>query len=114
MRAYDIKIFMLEVMKGVINLKEKHTIIKLKEQGHSNREVARMTGIHRKTVARHWNEHVTQIAAIGEAWDIRDLQEVIVSEPRYDSGSRGPRKYTDKIDELLDVILAGEAARDAG
>ena len=113
MRAYDIEIFMWEVMKGVINLKEKHAIIKLKEQGNSNREVERMAGINRKTVAKYWDEYVAQTAAIGEAEDICGLQEVIVTEPRYDSSGRRPRKYTDKIDEMLDVILAGEAAKDA-
>lgn len=94
-------------------MKEKHTIIKLKEQGHSNRKVARMTGIHRKTVARYWDEHVAQIATISYTEDICDLQEAIVSEPAYDSGGRGPRKYNDQIDKLLDAILAGEAAKAA-
>ena len=93
-------------------MKEKHTIIKLKEEGHSNREVARLTGIHRKTVARYWNEHLGQMTVIMEADDVREAQEAIVSEPSYDSSNRGPRKYNEQIDALLDAILAGETAKD--
>ncbi|MDR0875683.1 MAG: hypothetical protein LBN12_05685 [Clostridiales Family XIII bacterium] len=94
-------------------MKDKHAIIKLKEEGHSNREVARMTGIHRKTVAKYWEEYREQIAELDHPDDIREVQEMIVSEPKYDTGGRRSRKYTAAIDEMLDVILAGEAAKDA-
>ena len=98
-------------------MKEKHTIIKLKEKGHSNRKVEKMTGIHRKTVAKYWDRHLAQTAALGEAWDsagdARGLQEAIASEPSYYSGSRGPRKHNDRIDRLLDEILEGEAEKAA-
>ena len=97
-------------MKG---LKEKHTIIKLKEQGHSNRAVARMIGMHRKTVARYWREHCESMLRLSCAAETRETQEAIVSAPRYDSSSRSPRKYTDEIDALLDTILANETAKDA-
>jgi DNA-binding CsgD family transcriptional regulator len=33
---------------------DKYSIIKLKEQGKSNRAVADLIGINRKTVARYW------------------------------------------------------------
>ena len=100
-------------MKGVIDLKGKHAIIKLKEEGHSNRAVARMTGINRKTVARYWDEYVMQLDALPITGDVKALQEAIVSVPKYHSGSRNPRKYTEAIDVLLDLILAEEAAKDA-
>jgi transposase len=104
---------MPEVMQGVMKLKDKHTIIKLKEEGHSSREVARVTGIHRKTVARYWAEHVTRLEALEQSDDIRALQESIVSAPKYDTSSRAPRKYTDEIDNMLDRILCDESAKDA-
>lgn len=99
-------------MRGVMTLKEKHTIIKLKEQGHSNREVARMTDIHRKTVARYWNDYLENTASLERMTDIRSVQEAIVSPPRYDASRRGPKKYTEEIDMLLDAILEGEADKD--
>ena len=42
--------------KGVKDLMEKHTIIRVKQEGHSNRSVAKILGIERKTVAKYWNE----------------------------------------------------------
>ena len=54
---------------------DKTNIIQLKEKGLSNREVARKLGIHRKTVARYWNEHVNLIAQIKSERDpIRKLE----------------------------------------
>ena len=97
----------------MIDLKGKHAIIKLKEEGHSNREVARLTGVHRKTVARYWDEYVRQLDALPITGDVKALQEAIVSVPKYHSGNRTPRKYTEAIDVLLELILAEEAAKDA-
>ena len=42
----------------MVSIMEKHTIITLKNEGHSNREVAKITGIHRKTVGKYWNEYL--------------------------------------------------------
>ena len=92
---------------------EKHTIIKLKEEGHSNHEIQRMTGVHRKTVAKYWNGHQTELTKLGLTDELRDVQERIVSEPAYDTSKRTPLKYTPEIDKALDAILAGEDAKDA-
>jgi len=94
-------------------MKDKYAIIKLKEGGKSNREIQRMTGIHRKTVAKYWSEYQAELAALGFNEDLREVQELIVAAPKYDAGNRGPRKYTEEIDALLDTILAGEYAKDA-
>jgi transposase len=102
-----------EVIKEVKELMDKYAIIKLKEEGHSNREVARLTGMNRKTVARYWNEYQDQLSALGFTKDVRDTQDVIVSAPEYDSAGRRPRKYTSEIDEMLDAILAGEDTKAA-
>jgi transposase len=99
--------------KEVKKMKDKYTIIKLKEEGHSNREVARLTGMNRKTVARYWNAYVDQLTALRCAEEIRDAQEVIIDEPKYDSSARRPRKYTDEIDKMLDTILLSEDAKSA-
>ena len=88
---------------------DKHTIIKLKKMGHSNRAVDKMTGINRKTVAKYWNEYVEQSGLLNNLTeDIAEVQEAIVAAPKYDASTRGSRKYNDAMDRRLDQILALE------
>lgn len=91
---------------------DKYSIIKLKGQGKSNRAVADLLGINRKTVARYWNSYLkeTEKLQIADA-DVKQIQEVIVSNPKYDSKNRSKRKYTVLIDEALELILDGEAVK---
>lgn len=35
---------------------DKHTIIRLKLEGMSNREISKKLGVNRKTVAKYWNK----------------------------------------------------------
>jgi len=92
----------------VITIMQKHTIITLKNEGHSNREIARMTGINRKTVARYWNDYKKQLEMLETCNDTKKCQELITEGPKYNSSSRKAYKYTDEIDEALDEILALE------
>jgi len=97
----------------VKNLMEKHTIIKLKQQGYSNRKVSKMIGVDRKTIAKYWKEFNKQMHLLGEtAAPITDIQETIVSKPKYDSLNRKPSKYTQEIDQRLDEILSEERRKD--
>jgi len=92
---------------------DKHTIIKLKNEGCSNREIARLTGMNRKTVARYWNEHKRLKMELKSDIDTRAVQEAITAPPKYDASGRKPSKYTEELDELLDEILAGEGEKTA-
>ena len=93
---------------------DKHSIIKLKLKGHSNRAVAKMIGIDRKTVARYWNRYKSQQEELyNPLSDVAIVQEQIVSEPKYDSSNRKPHKYTQDIDMALDEILLEERKKDA-
>jgi len=92
----------------VIKLMEKHTIITLKLNGHSNRKIMRETGIDRKTVARYWNEYQNLTKQLNPDSDNRMLQEQIVSAPKYKSTNRTPKKYTPAMDEAIDEMLANE------
>ena len=92
----------------MIKQMEMHTIITLKRQGKSNREVARMTGYDRKTVARYWEMHKADIEALDLKDNIREAQEKITEMPKYDSSGRKPVKYNKEIDAALEMILESE------
>ena len=91
------------------NIMDKHSIIKLKMEGESNRSVAKLLNINRKTVSRYWNEYLNHQKELQNPnSDIAEVQEKIVSAPKYDSSNRKARKYTKEIDIALAEILFGE------
>lgn len=87
---------------------DKHAIIKLKLEGHSNRKLAKMLSIDRKTIAKYWNEYKDQVQLLTTEGDNKEVQEKICSEPSYDSTNRKPRKYTIEMDQFLDEVLEDE------
>lgn len=88
---------------------DKHAIIKLKNQGYSNREAAKILKINRKTVAKYWNEYKENVKNLDNPNLYRALvQEKIAKAPSYDSSNRKKVKYTKEVDEYLDEILAME------
>lgn len=97
------------------SLMDKYTIIRHKTQGASDREVERVTGINRKTVARYWKEYQSEIAKIENpeksTKDVRDIQEKIVTGMKYDSSSRRPRVYTPELDKRIEEILEAEEVK---
>lgn len=96
-------------VQGVKTLMDKHTIIKLKQEGHSNRKVAELMNINRKTVAKYWNEYKDIMSKLENPnYDVKLLQEQLNSEPRYDTSNRSKPKYTKELDEFLDKILLEE------
>ncbi len=100
----------------MIKQMEKNAIITLKLKGKSNRQIARDTGINRKTVARYWTEYRRLTEQLEPDGDNRDVQEKIVSAPKYDTSKRGPMKYTVEIDKAIDALLESEKekARELG
>ena len=48
------------------DLMDKSSIIKLKEQGYSNRKVEKMLKINRKTIAKYWNEYQANIEKLNK------------------------------------------------
>ena len=97
------------------DLMDKSLIIKLKEQGYSNRKVEKMLKINRKTVAKYWNEYKENLQKLNNTKDeleIKNIQEKIVSSPKYDSTSRVKRKITEEFLNALQKILDEEAQKE--
>jgi transposase len=95
---------------------EQNTIITLKHKGKSNRWISKETGIDRKTVARYWDEYQRLTKRLNQEGENREIQEELVSGPKYDVSTRTPTKYTKRIDEAIDAIMESEAekARELG
>lgn len=93
------------------NLMDKSSIIKLKEQGYSNRKVEKLLKINRKTVGKYWNEYLENLKKLNGEKDetkIAEIQEAITSKPKYDTKSRMRRKLTDDFFTQLQKILESE------
>ena len=92
---------------------DKKTIIMLKEQGLSNREVSRQSGCCRDTVSKYWNAYRQELKRLEEPGaDVVAIQESLLAEPKYDSSKRKRRKYTEELDKRLKEILKEEARKD--
>ncbi|TYC85191.1 IS21 family transposase, partial [Acetobacterium wieringae] len=98
----------------MLNLMDKHAVIRLKKEGHSNRSLEKMLGINRKTIGKYWNDYLKDMSQLetGDC-DLREIQEKIAAPPKYDVSKRQYRKYTEAMDEFLDDILASEKKKDA-
>ena len=93
------------------NLLDKAAIIKLKQEGLSNRGVARTLGIDKKTVNKYWNEYKENIQKLNETTnivEISEIQENITSAPKYNSENRNRRKVTPEFLNALEKILEDE------
>lgn len=93
----------------MISIMDKFAIIRLKEQGDSSRKVAKQLGIDRKTVDKYYNEYKANLGKLdSEETNIKEIQERIISVPKYDSTNRRAYKYSAEIDAALDRILESE------
>jgi transposase len=88
---------------------EKRKIIELKEEGLSNREVARQTGFDRDTVSKYWNEYQRRLRQLEEPGvDKRAIQDSLFAAPRRAAATRTRHKYTKEVDARLKGILKEE------
>ena len=77
---------------------DKSALIRLKQRGNSNREVSRILGINRKTVADYWNKYLEHEEKLKtNTGEIIEIQEAMTAAPTYDSSSRKPQKYTEEM-----------------
>jgi len=97
----------------MVELMEKAKVIMLKNEGFSNREVARRTGLHRETVSKYWEEYKQKLQELSsQGVDEKRIQEELVAAPKYDASNRKPRKYTEEIENRLKEILESERKKD--
>ncbi len=81
----------------------------LKEQGLSNREVARRTGRDRETVSKYWNGYQRQLKELEEPEaDVRAIQGNLFSEPKYRTTKLKRHKYTEELNKRLKAMLKEE------
>ncbi len=92
----------------MMKLIDLHAIIKLKERGMSNRKVADQLGVNKDTVAKYWNRYQANIDCLDKASDSKEVQELIVSKPKYNTDNRTYRKYNEHLDRRIDEILHDE------
>ena len=95
---------------------DKKEILELKQEGKSNRKVAKELGIDRKTVAKYWNEYKQKLSKLNEPEaDTRAIQDDLFKTPKYQSSEkkRQSRKYTEEMDTRLRGILAEERRKDS-
>jgi hypothetical protein len=91
---------------------DKHAKFKLKLKRVSNRKVAKLANINRKTVARYWNEYLKQKKDLEECnHETKEIQEEICKEPIYNSNTRKARRYSKEINQSLDEILENESEK---
>lgn len=72
----------------MIDLMDKSAIIKLKEQGYSNRQLQKMLKMNRKTIAKYWNEYqenLQKLNSTNDSKEIIEIQENIIAKPKYNS-----------------------------
>lgn len=97
------------------DLMDKSSIIKLKEQGYSNRKVEKLLKINRKTIGKYWNEYLENLNKLAKEKDsikIAEIQEAIISAPKYNTQSRMRRKLTDDFFIHLQNILESEKEKE--
>jgi len=103
-----------EVRRVLVDKMKKMDVISLKNQGKSNRETARITGLNRETVSKYWEEHKRKLHELErKGVDTKEIQEELTSRPKYNTQGRKPRKYTDEIETRLTEILKSEKGKDA-
>lgn len=95
----------------MINIFDKAEIIALKNKGLSTRQVAKVTGLNRKTVTRVWKRHTELQEALSQTTDkdhMRELQQEITCLPKYDSSSRKRVKFNQQMEDVIDLLLEKE------
>lgn len=97
----------------MIYLMEKAKVISMKQEGLSNRAIAKKTGHDRSTIAKIWNAYCALSVKLTEQGaDKKTIQAAMTETPPHQVGDRCKRKYTEQLDERLKAILDDEKKKD--
>lgn len=93
------------------NLMDISAMLKLKEKGMSNRAIAKTLGVDKKTVNKYWNQYKSnfeKLETTNNSTEIIEIQEDMVSKPKYNSENRVRRKITPEFLNALKFIIEDE------
>lgn len=98
----------------MVELLIKQKIILMHRDGISNREIARILGIHRDTVAKYVDEYDAQMQELLKSNPNANTDELIaaiVEAPHYSTKNRGPKTSTLEAKELVKMCLDDNAIK---
>jgi len=95
-------------------IQKQNILIAYLREGKSQREIARMTGVDRKTIRKYIQEYEQRMEELGKSPSGERRSEIIdamVAEPKYQVGSRRKRKVTEAIEQKIGDFLAENEER---
>lgn len=95
----------------MISTMDRTSIINLKLKGLSNRKISKVLGVNRNTVNKYWNDYEENVSLLETEDDpIKrlEIQEAIVSPPKYKTSKRGVKKRTPEFYQVLKQVLVEE------
>jgi transposase len=90
---------------------DKAEILNMYRRGESFRNIAKITGVHRKTIAKYCKAQVILSEKIKGETDtakIKELQEKMIEVPKYKRKKIYRRKYSKEIDEFIQDMVNNE------
>jgi len=92
---------------------ERSEVVALKNQGFSNREISRRTGLNRETVSKYWSTYQQKKDEVLKSGvDVKQMQDELVTKPSYNASGRKKRKYTEEVEKRLCELLESEKCKD--
>lgn len=99
----------------MLNLYDKAEILKLHQRGVSMREISKITGANRKTIARYCKSQRMLEQSINEEINPtkrRELQQQLMSPPTYTRKKIHRPKYSKDIDDFIQAMVTDEQRKD--
>ena len=97
----------------MVSLMKKASIIALKREGVSTREISRRTGMSRDTIAKYWREYIELNNRLKEEPERKEeIQDAMLSKPQSAPRTRKRHKFTPELENRLHEILNEEKRKD--
>lgn len=89
-------------------IQKQNILIMHYREGKSQREIARITGVDRKTVGKYIKQYEQQRRELEERGHLEDpsiLIQAIVESPKYTVGKRPKRKLTENVERRIQEMI---------